>query len=112
MINEICVVEATAHMTAEEWDWVEPAADLIIAEAQQHDRPIILFDLEFAGFFGSIFLSLLLRCWKEIEQQGGTLAVCAANDHIQEVLRVSHLNKLWKLFDDRTSALEGLSKGN
>lgn len=62
MFGDICVVVPAIDMESLEWELVEPAADMVLGPILKNDKPRIIFDLGKIAFFGSVFLSLLLRC--------------------------------------------------
>lgn len=72
--------------------------------------PLIVIDLARTEFFGSGFIEVLFRAWNRVQQQpGGRLALCALQPYCREVLEVTHLDKLWPLFETRADAVASLS---
>lgn len=112
MESDICVVVPASEVESLEWEKVEPLADRIIKSALERTPPRVLFDLSQVQYFGSVFLSLMLRCWKQLDREQGTFAVCGANPHATEVLGVAHLDQLWSVFPDRATALQQLHRGD
>lgn len=105
----VCVVVPAMDMESLEWELVEPAADLVLGPILNHDKPQIVFDLSKIQFFGSVFLSLLLRCWRQVDKGGGSMAICGAGDHARELLRLTALDSLWSIYSTREEALSALA---
>jgi anti-anti-sigma factor len=60
------------------------------------------------SFFGSVFLSLLLRCHKQIKQQGGEMVLCGVSERARELLRLTALDTIWAIYDTREQAIQAL----
>jgi anti-anti-sigma factor len=69
---------------------------------------VVVFDLTQVDNFGSIFLALLIRCWKLVTSQGGTMALAGVNDRTRELLRVTSLDMVWPIYQSRREAIEAL----
>ena len=67
-----------------------------------------MFDLSKVGFFGSIFLALLLRIHKRVKERGGELVLCGPTQTARELLSVTALDTLWAIYDNRAEALSAL----
>jgi anti-sigma B factor antagonist len=61
-----------------------------------------------ADNFGSMFLALLIRCWKLAMSQGGTMALSGVTDRTRELLRVTALDMVWPMYESRREAMEAL----
>jgi anti-sigma B factor antagonist len=106
--GEAVVVTPTGNIEAMNWDLIEQAADMVMGPLQDQKVPLVIFDLSDAGYFGSVFLALLLRCHKFVKSRGGELVLCGASDLARELLRITALDTLWAIYDDRDSALDAL----
>jgi len=109
MYGDICVVVPAIDMESLEWELVEPAADMVLGPILKNDKPRIIFDLGKIAFFGSVFLSLLLRCWRQVDTRGGSMLICGAGDHARELLRLTALDTLWAIYPTREEALRALA---
>ena len=76
-----------------------------VAVAQANPPVRLLLDLTGVDFFGSSFIEGLFRSWKSIDQAGGEFAISNCSDHCREVLTVTHLGDLWKIYDERADIL-------
>ena len=76
--NTVVVIPAS-NVESLQWDLVEQAADVIMEPLVAQDVPMVVVDLTRVGYFGSVFLALLLRCHKFVKKRGGELVLCGAN---------------------------------
>jgi anti-anti-sigma regulatory factor len=60
-------------------------------------------------YFGSAFITFLLRCHLPVKQTGGELVLAGVSARIRELLRTTQLDTLWALYDTRAEAIEALS---
>lgn len=107
--NNCVIVIPAQHVEQMRWDLVEQAADIVMAPLKKTETPMVVFDLSEVKFFGSVFLSLLLRCHKYVKTRGGELVICGPSDLARELLTVTSLDTLWAIYDTRQEALEALS---
>ena len=68
----------------------------------------MLVALDNVNYFGSVFLSLLLRCWKEVSTKGGMMVLCGVSKRARELLRVTSLDTLWAIYDSEREAISVL----
>jgi anti-sigma B factor antagonist len=67
----------------------------------------VLIDLQQVEFFNSMFVELLVRCWKVArEKQGGQLALCQLRPYCREILEVTNLDTIWPIYPTREAALD------
>ena len=106
--NCVIVIPA-ANVEAMRWDLIEPAAAIIFGPLKSQSVPMVIFDLSQVGYFGSVFLALLLRCHKLVKSKGGELVLCGPSVMARELLRVTSLDTLWAIYDSREEALSALA---
>jgi anti-anti-sigma factor len=90
------------------WDLIEQAAEIVMEPLGAMAVPLVVFDLSGVGYFGSVFLALLLRCHKFVKSRGGEMVLCGATHTAQELLRVTALDTIWAIYDTREQALDAL----
>ena len=90
------------------WDLIEQAAEIVMEPLGAMSVPLVAFDLSRVGYFGSVFLALLLRCHKFVKSRGGEMVLCGATVTARELLRVTALDTIWAIYDTREEALEAL----
>ncbi|MSR56232.1 MAG: anti-sigma factor antagonist [Planctomycetaceae bacterium] len=105
-----CVVVIPAKNAEDlRWELIDQAAEVVMAPLKKTAMPIIVFDLSAIKYFGSVFLSLLLKCHKAVRTRGGKLVLCGSSDMARELLGVTALDTLWAVYDTRQEALEALA---
>jgi anti-sigma B factor antagonist len=103
------VITPAANVESMRWDLIEQAADIVMGPLRNQEVPMVVFDLSDVGYFGSVFLALLLRCHKLVKSRGGELVLCGASDLAKELLRVTALDTLWAIYETREEALEAVA---
>jgi len=102
------VITPAANVESMRWDLIEQAANVVMEPLRDQEVPMVVFDLSDVGYFGSVFLALLLRCHKFVKSRGGELVLCGASKMAAELLRVTALDTLWAIYDTREQALDAL----
>lgn len=105
----ILVIRPPEDVESLQWDLVESAAELVLDPIREQAVPLVVFELSEIDFFGSVFLSLLLRCWKIVATRSGTMALSGASDGARELLRLTALDTLWPIYDTLDEAIEMLN---
>jgi anti-sigma B factor antagonist len=82
--------------------------ELLLNALRDAPEPLIVFDLGPVDYFGSMFLAVLLRCWKHTTSRGGALVLCGVSSQVKDLLRVTSLDIIWPLYPDRHSAMDAL----
>lgn len=88
---------------------IKPAADMVIAPLKDDPPTHMVVDLTGVRYFGSAFITFLLRCHLLVKQRGSELVLAGVNDRIRELLRTTALDTLWALYDSRAEAMEALT---
>lgn len=88
---------------------VQPAADMVFVPLKDDPPSNLIIDLSGVRYFGSSFITFLLRCHLLIKKQGSELVLAGVSPRIRELLRTTALDTLWALYDSRQEALEALS---
>ena len=71
---------------------------------RRQEMPLAVFDLSEVDYFGSMFLALLIRCWKLVSARGGMMALAGVSDRARELLRVTSLDMVWPIYANRREA--------
>jgi len=106
--GDAVVVTPTGNIESMSWNLIEQAANLVMAPLADQKVPLVVFDLSEVGYFGSVFLALILRCHKFVKSRGGELVLCGASKMARELLRITALDTLWAIYDDRESAFDAI----
>ena len=106
--NTVVIVPAAA-VESLNWELIEQAAQIVMQPIREQEVPMVVFDLSDVSYFGSVFLSLLLRCHKFVKSRGGELVLCGASSMAVELLRITALDTIWAIYDSRDEALEAMA---
>jgi anti-anti-sigma factor len=106
--GDLTVITATRALETIEFGLEEQVAHLILRPLKRQENPLIVFDLSQVDNFGSMFLALLIRCWKLALSQGGTMALSGVTDRARELLRVTALDTVWPIYESKREAMEAL----
>ena len=106
--GDVTVITANPALERLEFGLEEQAAELILEPLERQENPSILFDLSQVDYFGSMFLALLIRCWKLALSHGGTMALAGVTARTRELLRITSLDIVWPIYENRHEAMEAL----
>jgi anti-anti-sigma factor len=87
---------------------VTEAAELLAHPLRELADPLVVVDLLQVPFFGSAFLSLLLKCWNVTTAKGGQMVLCNVSERARELLHMTSLDMVWPIYLDRREAFEAL----
>jgi anti-anti-sigma factor len=104
--GEITVITANPALERLAFGLEEPAAELILQPLKRQENPLIVFDLSQVDNFGSMFLALLIRCWKLALSKGGAMALSGVTSRARELLRVTSLDIVWPIYETKQEAIE------
>src|SRR4051812_44224537 len=106
--GELTVVSAMPALENLEFGLEEQVAELILEPLRNQDGPLVVFDLSEVDYFGSMFLAVLLRCWKLSLTQGGMMVLSGVSERARELLRITSLDMVWPIYANRQEAMEAL----
>ncbi len=69
----------------------------------------LVLDFSNVQFLSSSVLGLLLKISKKIYERNSRLALCNINPKIYEIFKITRLNKIFEIYEDIDSAVQGLS---
>ncbi|MHC4552328.1 MAG: STAS domain-containing protein [Planctomycetota bacterium] len=70
----------------------------------------LIIDFTNVKFLTSSVLGLLIRVSKKVYETEGTLRLCSINAKIQEVFKITRLDKIFEIFNSFEDAMVGLKK--
>ena len=106
--GDLTVISATPALESIAVGLEEQAADLIFEPLRRDREPLLVFDLSQVDYFGSVFLGVLLRCWKLVQAKGGTMALAGVSTRAKELLHLTSLDFVWPIYASRREAVEAL----
>jgi len=67
--------------------------------------------VDFCGvkFFSSQMLGLLVDVWRKLSDYGGVVLISGINPQLSRVFKITNLDRIFKFYPDRASALEAIS---
>ena len=107
-IGDVWVIVPSPRIESLQWELIEEASELLVAPFCKREGPQVVVDLKEVDYFGSVFLSLLLRVERCVRRSAGAMAVCGASPRARELLRITNLDTIWAIYDDRSEALAAL----
>ncbi len=108
--GEMTIVTATPALESVGMGLEDLAARVIIEPLKETVEPVVLFDLSEVNYFGSVFLAVMIRCWKVVRAKSGTMALAGVSPHARELLHVTALDTAWPIYADRREAVEALQE--
>ncbi len=106
--GEMTIVTATPALESVGMGLEDLSARMIIEPLKGMDEPVVLFDLSQVNYFGSVFLAVMIRCWKVVLAKSGTMALAGVSPHARELLHVTALDTAWPIYADRREAVDAL----
>lgn len=106
--GDIAVITPSAEIEDMPENLIEQAAQIVLAPLKVKPPGGLIVDLSRVNYFGSVFISFLLRCHLLVKKQGSELILAGVSEKTRELLRVMSLDTLWAIYDTREDALESL----
>src|SRR5215204_5305668 len=107
--GDIAVIIPSSEVERLPENLMEQAAQMVLAPLRSDPPAGLIFDLSQVDFFGSVFLSFLLRCHKRVKEHGSEVVVAGASAKARELLHMTALDTLWALYNTRKEAVAALS---
>src|SRR5213079_3590327 len=96
--GDIAVITPSPDVEKMADNLMEQAAQLVLAPLKADPPTGLIFDLSKVDYFGSVFLSFLLRCHKRVKEHGSEVVVAEASAKARELLHMTALDTLWALY--------------
>jgi anti-sigma B factor antagonist len=107
--GDIAVVIPSPEVESLPESTINTAAQMVVATLKSDPPSHVVVDLDGVRYFGSAFITFLLKCHLPVKHQGGDLVIAGVNSRIRELLRTTNLDTLWALYETRTEALAALT---
>jgi anti-sigma B factor antagonist len=118
-MDDIVGVEATAEdrvaavtfktTSVSDVEGIAAASNQITQFIDEHHPNSLIFDFEGVRFFSSQVLGLLLDIRAKLQAHNGQVVISAINPQLHRVFKITNLDKIFKFFPDRTSAVRAMS---
>ena len=107
-LGDILVVVPTPEIEQIPSNLIETAAQIVLAPLKARPATNVIVDLSRVKFFGSEFISFLLRCHVVVKKHDCELVLAGVSERIRELMRQTALDTLWAIYDNREQALDEL----
>ena len=108
-LGEVWIIVPSSAIENLQWELIEEASNLLVSPISRLKVPQVIIDLSEVDYFGSVFLSLLLRLERCVRKQGGTMVLAGPSERARELLRVTNLDTIWAIYESRQEALQAIA---
>lgn len=110
--NDITVISLGPEYENLDEHALEEVKDVILEASSEADPPLVVLDLSHTRFFGSAFIEILFRAWNRVNsKEGGRFCISGLTSYCREVIEITHLDRLWDIYDNADDAVRALSSG-
>ena len=106
--GEIAVVTPSAKVEEMHETMIEQAAKLVVQSLRNDPPSGIAVDLSQVNYFGSVFVSFLLRCHSLAKRHGSEIVLAGPSEPARELLKLLDLETLWAIYDTRQEAIDAI----
>ena len=106
--GDIAVVVPSPEVESMQEVLIEQAAQMVVNSLKEDPPAGIVIDLSKVNYFGSVFLSFLLRCHTRAKKQGSEIVLAGASERTRELLHLTALDTLWALYKTQAEAMDAL----
>ncbi len=107
--GDIAVVIPSPEVESMHENLIQQAAQMVLGPLREDPPAGLVIDLSQVNYFGSVFLSFLLRCHMLAKKHGSEVVLAGASERTRELLHLTALDTLWAIYDTRAEALEALA---
>ncbi len=106
--GDVAVIIPSPEVESMPENLIQQAAQMVLAPLKADPPAGLVIDLTKVKFFGSVFISFLLRCHMLVKKHGSEVVLAGPSERIRELLHLTALDTLWALYGSRAEALEAL----
>lgn len=88
---------------------IQQAAQIVLAPLKEEPPAGIVIDLSNVAYFGSTFISFLLRCYMIAKRHDSVVVLAGASERIRELLHLMALDMLWVYEPNKNAAIKMLT---
>jgi anti-anti-sigma factor len=107
--GDIAVIIPASEVESMPESLIQQAAEIVLAPLRKDPPAGLVIDLSEVKFFGSVFISFLLKCHMLVKKHGSEVVLAGASDRIRELLHLTALDTLWAIYATRSEALQSLA---
>jgi anti-sigma B factor antagonist len=93
------------------YEGINSAAERIREYVDENKPATMVFDFEQVKFFSSQVLGLLLEIRAKLNELGGEVVISAIDPRLHRVFTITNLDRIFRFFPSRKSALEAIGAG-
>lgn len=105
----VAVITPSAKVEEMHETAIDQAARVVVQALREDPPEGIVVDLSQVTYFGSVFVSFLLRCHALAKRNGSEIVLAGPSEPARELLRLLDLGTLWAIYDSRADAIDALS---
>jgi anti-sigma B factor antagonist len=105
------IITFTDEKILEEKD-IQTLGESIVSIVEQGERINLILDFCNVRFLSSAVLGLLIRVSKKVYERDGQLKLCNIDPKINEIFKITRLNKIFDICQDIEDASESLVGAN
>lgn len=110
--GELVIINPSAEVESMDESLIQEAAAVVLAPLKEEPPGGIVMDLSRVNYFGSVFLSFLLRCHMLAKKHGCEMVLAGASERTRELLHLTNLDTLWAIYNTRAEALDALASAD
>src|SRR5947209_18833416 len=110
--GEIAIVTPSAKVEEMHETMIEQAARVVVQSLREDPPAGIVVDLSQVNYFGSVFVSFLLRCHSLAKKSGSEIVLAGPSEPARELLHLLDLETLWASSDSPSEAVTALSSAD
>src|SRR5437868_10012538 len=110
--GDIAVITPASEVESMPENLIQQAAEIVLVPLRKDPPAGLVIDLSQVKFFGSVFISFLLKCHMLVKKHGSEVVLAGASDRIRELLHLTALDTLWALYNTRAEALQALGESD
>jgi anti-sigma B factor antagonist len=107
--GDIAVIIPAPEVESMPENLIQQAAEIVLAPLRQDPPAGLVIDLSEVKFFGSVFISFLLKCHMLVKKHGSEVVLAGASERIRELLHLTALDTLWAIYDTQAQAVAALA---
>ncbi len=107
--GDIAIIVPSPEVESMPENLIQQAAQLVLAPLRDDPPGGLVIDLSQVNYFGSVFLSFLLRCHMLAKKHGTEVVLAGTSARTRELLHLTALDTLWAIYNTRAEALEALA---
>jgi len=107
--GDLAVIIPSPEVESMPENLIQQAAQLVLAPLKQDPPAGLVIDLSRVSYFGSVFISFLLRCHMLVKKHGSEVVLAGPSERVRELLHLTALDTLWALYDTRAEAMAALA---